>query len=60
MDVLSASVFLIGSILLSLSMMVLVLAIVVANNLIYKFWKPIKIYAYHTVTTEETPVIKKK
>ena len=52
MDVSAASIFLVGSILLSLAMLVLVSAVVLINNIISKYWKPIKIYAYHTI--EET------
>ena len=59
MDVSSASIFLVGSILLSLAMLVLVSAVVLVNNIIHKYWKPIKIYAYHTVE-RETEQPKKK
>jgi hypothetical protein len=49
MDVTSASIFLVGSILISLAMLILVSAVVLINNIIHKYWKPIKVYAYHTV-----------
>jgi hypothetical protein len=55
MDVTSSSIFLVGSILLSLAMLVLVSAVVLMNNIIHKFWKPIKLYAYHTVEREPEP-----
>ena len=53
MEVSSASIFLVGSILISLGMIVLVSAIVFVNNIIAKFWKPVKIYAYHTVQRQD-------
>jgi hypothetical protein len=52
MDISSASIFLVGSILISLAMLVLVSAVVLINNIIHKYWKPIKIYAYHTIDRE--------
>jgi hypothetical protein len=53
MEVASASVFLVGSVLISLGMIVLVSAIVLVNNIIAKFWKPVKIYAYHAVPRQD-------
>jgi len=32
---------------------VLVAAVVFVNNIIAKFWKPVKIYAYHTVPRQD-------
>jgi hypothetical protein len=56
MEVASASVFLVGSVLISLGMIVLVSAVVFVNNIIAKFWKPVKIYAYHTVPRQEPEI----
>ena len=60
MDVSSASIFLVGSVLISLGMIVLVTAIVFVNNIIARFWKPIKFYAYHAIPESEHEEIKKK
>ena len=56
MEVASASVFLVGSVLISLGMIVLVSAVVFVNNIIAKFWKPVKIYAYHTIPRQEPEI----
>jgi hypothetical protein len=53
MEVASASVFLVGSVLISLGMIVLVSAVVLVNNIIARFWKPVKIYAYHAVPRQD-------
>jgi len=56
MEVGSASVFLVGSVLISLGMIVLVSAVVFVNNIIARFWKPVKIYAYHTVPRQDSEI----
>jgi hypothetical protein len=56
MDVSATSIFLVGSILLSLAMLILVSAVVLINNIIHKYWKPVKIYAYHTVERQQPEV----
>ena len=40
-----AAVFLAGSILTALGFLVVILAIIVVNNLLHKFWKPVKIFS---------------
>jgi hypothetical protein len=46
MNIEQASNFLISSILFSLAIVVLVIAITVINNIFYKYWKPIKLTYY--------------
>ena len=53
MELSSASTFLVGSVLISLGMIVLVSAVVFVNNIIARFWKPVKIYAYHVVPRQD-------
>lgn len=43
----SAATFLISSILLSLGLLTFIVVAVVVNNILTKFWKPIKILSYH-------------
>ena len=52
MDINSATIFLVGSILISLGVMVLITAAVFVNVLLHKYWKPIKFYAYHAPPQE--------
>lgn len=44
MDMDQAAVFLAGSILTALGFVVILGAIIIANNLIHKYWKPVKIW----------------
>jgi hypothetical protein len=44
MDMDQAAVFLAGSILTALGFVVVVAAIVVVNNIISKYWKPVRIF----------------
>ena len=44
MDMDQAAVFLAGSILTALGFIVVVAAIVVVNNIISKYWKPVRIF----------------
>ena len=44
MDMDQAAVFLAGSILTALGFIVVVISIVVINNIIAKFWKPVKLF----------------
>jgi hypothetical protein len=44
MDMDQAAVFLAGSILTMLGFVVVVMGIVVINNLVHKFWKPVRIF----------------
>lgn len=45
MDMDQAAVFLAGSILTMLGFIVVVAGIVVINNIIHKYWKPVKIFS---------------
>ena len=45
MDMDQAAVFLAGSILTALGFIVVVAAIVAVNNIISKYWKPVKIFS---------------
>jgi hypothetical protein len=61
MDMDQAAVFLAGSILTMLGFIVVVAGIVVINNIIHKYWKPVKIFSAdswhvnppHRFTSEE-------
>jgi len=44
MDMDQAAVWLGGSILTALGFVVLIIAVVVVNNIIHKFWKPVRIF----------------
>jgi uncharacterized protein (DUF58 family) len=44
MDMDQAAVFLAGSILTALGFIVVVAAIVVVNNIIHKYWKPVRVF----------------
>ena len=44
MDMDQAAVFLAGSILTALGFLVVIAAIVVVNNLLHKYWKPVRIF----------------
>ncbi len=39
-----ASLFLSSSILLSLGIIIVVVAVLIVNNLLYKYWKPLNLY----------------
>jgi hypothetical protein len=40
-----AAVFLAGSILTALGFLVVISAIIIVNNLLHKFWKPVRIFS---------------
>lgn len=44
MDMDQAAVFLAGSILTALGFIVVIAAIVVVNNILHKYWKPVRIF----------------
>jgi hypothetical protein len=44
MDMDQAAVFLAGSILTAMGFIVVVAAIVAVNNILYKYWKPVRIF----------------
>jgi hypothetical protein len=45
MDMDQAAVFLAGSILTALGFLVVIATIIVVNNLLHKFWKPVRIFS---------------
>jgi hypothetical protein len=45
MDMDQAAVFLAGSILTALGFVVVIIAIVIVNNILHKYWKPVKIFS---------------
>jgi cytochrome b561 len=51
MDMDQAAAFLGGSILTMLGIIVLITGIVVINNLLHKFWKPVQFFKYDNVPT---------
>ena len=61
MDMDQAAVFLAGSILTALGFIVVVAAVVAINNILHKYWKPVRIFTSdswhvnppHRFTTEE-------
>jgi hypothetical protein len=44
MDMDQAAVWLAGSILFSLGFVVLIAAVIVVNNILHKYWKPVRIF----------------
>jgi hypothetical protein len=61
MDIDQASVFLAGSILTCLGFVVITIAILTVNNLVAKFWKPIKLLRFedipHPIYQAQEPVV---
>ena len=49
MEIHSAAIFLASSLLIGFGLLFIAICVVLLNNLFYKFWKPIKLVAYHTV-----------
>lgn len=47
MEINSAAMFLASSLLIGCGTLFIAVCIVILNNLFYKFWKPIKLVAYH-------------
>jgi len=54
MHVETAVIFLAGSILLSVSLIILGLSILFLNNVFCRYWKPFKIAVFHNVVAEKT------
>lgn len=59
MDVDSAAEILAGSILTGLAFVVFVITVVVINNIIHKYWKPVKLFTPDSWTAFNPPVIQK-
>ena len=56
MDMDEMAVFLAGSILCSLGFIALTIGVVVINNIIFKYWKPVKIFTPDSWTSFNPPV----
>jgi hypothetical protein len=48
MDMNQAAIFLAGSILTMLGLVVITAGIIVINNIIHKYWKPVKIWMFES------------
>ena len=51
-----AAVFLAGSILTALGFVVVIAAIIVVNNILHKYWKPVRIFTTDSWTAMNPPV----
>lgn len=66
MDMDQAAVFLSGSILTALGFIVIVGAVVVVNNILHKYWKPVKIFSpdswkgFNPPMSYNEPIMEKK
>jgi len=50
-----AAVFLAGSILTALGFLVIIAAIVVVNNLLHRYWKPVRIFTHDSWSAVNPP-----
>ncbi len=55
MEIAQAANFLAASILVSLGVIVIGIAIVVLNNIAHKYWKPIKVWQFHSYPLDVNP-----
>jgi hypothetical protein len=63
MDIGQASTFLVGSLLVSIAVIVLCAMLIFLNNLFARFWKPVKMFKfvdYPLATYQQPPVEEKK
>jgi hypothetical protein len=63
MDMDQAAVFLAGSILTALGFLVVIAAVIIVNNLLHKYWKPVRIFtldSWHVNPPEGIAEIKNK
>jgi hypothetical protein len=56
MDMDQAAVFLAGSILTALGFLVVIAAIIIVNNILHKYWKPVRIFTTDSWTAMNPPV----
>ena len=56
MDVNQAAVFLAGSLLVGIAGIIIGATLLILNNLFHKFWKPVKMIAYHQPKYEDDQV----
>ncbi len=57
MEISQAANFLAGSILVSLGIIVIGIAIVVLNNIAHRYWKPVKVWQFHSYPPDINPNI---
>jgi hypothetical protein len=55
MEIAQAANFLAASILISLGVVVIGIACVVLNNIAHKYWKPIKVWQFHSYPPDVPP-----
>lgn len=55
MDIDNAANFLVGSILFGLGFCVIVITLTIINNLLHKYWKPVKIWVPNYMAEEKPP-----
>jgi len=60
MDMDQAAVFLAGSILTALGFIVFVIAIVIVNNILHKYWKPVNMFTPDSWKAFNPPVFEKE
>jgi hypothetical protein len=56
MDMDQAAVFLAGSILTALGFLVVIAAIIIVNNILHKYWKPVRIFTADSWTAMNPPM----
>jgi hypothetical protein len=56
MDMDQAAVFLAGSILTALGFVVVIISIVIVNNILHKYWKPVRIFTSDSWAVLNPPV----
>lgn len=59
MDMAIAANFLVGSVLTMIGILVVTIGVVLINNIVAKYWKPIKLAVYHTSKEVEDLTTKK-
>ncbi len=53
MEISMAANFLAGTILVSMGIIVMIGCIVIINNIVSKFWKPVKVAVFHSLMTDK-------
>ena len=56
MDMDQAAVFLAGSILTALGFVVFIIAVIFVNNLLHKYWKPVRIFTADSWAAMNPPI----
>lgn len=55
MEITMAANFLAGSVLMMLGLTVLIIGLVAINNILHKYWKPVKVAVFHSINSDEKP-----